>query len=109
MQMNRVINYLSAQVERCTCRIEDGNIGFVYVNNEEWFRFRLVSNPYAPHGHTITIWGPRNEAKMDTEAGLATVMGDVMGFSNLDEEAHARRLARKYFVNCGYVSESDDE
>jgi hypothetical protein len=46
---------------------------------------------------------------MDTKAGLATVMGDVMGFSNLDEEAHARRLARKYFVNCGYVSESDDE
>jgi hypothetical protein len=106
--MNSLINYLSANIAQCTCCIEDGDIGFVYVNNEEWFRFRLVPNPYAPNGHTITIWGPKNEAKMDTQARVATFMGEVMGFSNLDEKAHARRLAEKYFVNCGYVSGEDE-
>ncbi len=104
--LNNVATMLQTKLDFNTTSEFDDDICCVFNNDAEWVRVRLVPNATAPRGFTWFVWGTKPET-LDLEAQIATVLGHVMGFPSIEEDAHVLRIARKYFLKCGYVS--DDE
>lgn len=90
----------------CIAYSENGS-GVVRQSKDAWFAFSLNHNPFAPKGYTISVYGPK-PAQLDTEALGAHDLGETIRFDGFDDEERALRIARKYFIRCGYESSDDD-
>ena len=74
-------------------------------NSTEWFRIKFTPHPCT--GFIMTLTGPKPRT-MDLEAEVGYFGGDTLCFSHMEEERYVLRLARKYFIQCGYVSDDEE-
>ena len=89
----------------CESRYENDDTIYFRKNDAEWFRIKFTPHPFA--GHTMMLTGPRTARidVMDLEARVGDFGGDTLCFPHMEEEKCVLHLVRKYFIDCGYVSE----
>ena len=92
----------------CQSRLEDTDTVYFWKNDTEWFKVKFTVCNYVRSGYQMALTGPKPET-LDTEAYVGYSGGTTLFFSHMEEEKYVLRLVQKYFIQCGYVSDGDDE
>ena len=87
----------------CESRYENNDTIYFRKNDAEWFRIKFTPHPCI--GYTMMLTGPKRI--MDLEASVGDSGGNTLCFPHMEEEKYVLRLVRKYFFDCGYVSEDE--
>ena len=105
--IDRIAFSLERKLPDCTFRYEADNTVRFQKNDNEWFCIKFSALPYGIPGLVMDVSGPKPK-KMDMEAMVGYFGGDKLLFRCMQEEKYVLRVARKYFIECGYETEDDE-
>ena len=99
-----IVFSLERQLPDCTYQyMLDNNVCF-RKNDKEWFCIKFSDLPYSIAGLRMELSGPK-PTDMDAEADGGYPVGDMLLFACMEEMKYVLRLARKYFIECGYETD----
>ena len=94
-------------VELGACVLNGKNHCHIYTK-DAFIDIQLDFHPFNTRGYTIRVTGLISKLE-DSEARIANIVdGKLMEFHNIDKDEDALRLAKKYFLKCGYESDGSE-